>query len=71
MGQGLLRKFHPPQEVLEAGVGAEGVANSNIKTGPVLGGQVKAGGRCSSEKCGRSVFYYICHFRPTILAGVN
>jgi len=24
-GMGLLRKVHPPQEVLEAGVGAEGV----------------------------------------------
>ena len=32
-----LRKIHPPQEVLEAGVGAEGVGNSNIKTRLILG----------------------------------
>ena len=37
---GSLREIHPPQEVLEAGVGVEGVANSNIRTGPVGGGQV-------------------------------
>jgi len=35
--RGLLRKPHPPQQVLEAGIGAEGVANSNIKTRLILG----------------------------------
>ena len=38
---GSLRKVHPTQEVVEARVGVERVhSNPNIRTGPVLGGQV-------------------------------
>ena len=43
MGGLLLRTIHPPQEVLEAGVGAEGVGNSNLKTENPLTHEVDPG----------------------------
>ena len=36
----ILREVHAAEEVLEAEVGTEGVANSNIRIGPGVGGQV-------------------------------